>query len=214
MRRTRAFAVALVLAGVPLRAFAADAPVADFQTAWAAIDNYTDTIATHEIQGTSSQDRVYHYAYKKPHFARIDIISGPGRGGGAVWTGGDHVTGHKGGFLVSSIKVSLSITDSQATSLRGDTIDKGSFQNVADELTTGRVAAATTPATVDGVACDLVTVDFSPALPGGVTKVVVAFALATHLPVRRTAFAGDTQVKQEDFSEVKINPGLTEADFN
>jgi hypothetical protein len=198
---------------VPLRAFAADTPVADFQTAWAAIDNYTDTITTHEIQGADSQDRVYHYAYKKPHFARIDIISGPGRGGGAVWTGGDHVRGHQGGFL-SGIKPNISITDGRATSLRGDTIDKGSFQNVADELTTGKVEAATPQATVDGVACSLVTVDFAPALPGGVTKVVVAFAQSTHVPVRRTSFAGDTQVKQEDFSEVKINPGLTEADFN
>jgi hypothetical protein len=41
----------------------------------------------------------------------------------------------------------------------------------------------------------------------------VAFSRATHLPVRRTSYAGDTQVKQEDFSAVKLNPGLTEADF-
>ena len=72
----------------------------------------------------------------------------------------------------------------------------------------------TTIATIDGVPSDLVTIDLVPAVPGGVTREVIAFARTTHLPVRRTSFAGDAQVKQEDFSEVKVNPGLTEADFS
>jgi outer membrane lipoprotein-sorting protein len=212
--RIAALAVTALAACVPLRAFAdVPAPAAAFVSTWAAVDDYTATIATHEILGTQTQDRVYHYAYKKPHFAKIDIVSGPGRGGGAVWSGGDTVKGHQGGFT-SFIKLSISITDARATSLRGDTIEHGSFQSVADELTAGKVEPATTAATVDGAPSDLVTIDLTPTAAGGVTKVVVAFSRSTHLPVRRTAFAGDTQVKQEDFSDVKLNPGLTEADFS
>jgi outer membrane lipoprotein-sorting protein len=211
---TLAVAACVAVACVPLRALAdVPPPAAAFVTAWAGIDDYTATIATHETSGTDTQDRIYHYAYKKPHFAKIDIVSGPGRGSGAVWTGGDHVKGHQGGFL-SGIKLSISITDGRATSLRGDTIDHGSFQSIADQLASGKVEAATTAATVDGVPSDLVAIDLTPATPGGVTKAVIAFARTTHLPVRRTSFAGDAQVKQEDFSDVKVDPGLTESDFN
>jgi outer membrane lipoprotein-sorting protein len=209
--RIAAFALT-AFAACALPCVAAGEPVSDFTTAWAAVDNYTATIVTHEIQGTDTQDRTYHYAYKKPHFARIDIVAGPGRGGGAVWTGGDHVVGHQGGFI-SFVKLSVAITDGRATSLRGDTIDHGSFQSVADELATGKIEGPAVPATVDGAAADIVTIDLAPAAPGGVSKVAVAFSRTTHLPLRRTSYAGDTQVKQEDFRDVKLNPGLTEADF-
>jgi outer membrane lipoprotein-sorting protein len=208
------------IAAIALTAFAAfapswalaDTPVADFATAWAAVDNYTATIVTHEVKGSDSQDRTYHYAYKKPHFAKIDIVAGPGRGGGAVWSGGDHVIGHQGGFI-SFVKLSVPITDGRATSLRGDTIDHGSFQSVADELAAGKVEGPATPVTIDGVAADQVTIDLPPAPAGSVTKVAVAFSRTTHLPLRRTSYAGDDPVKTEDFRDVKLNPGLTEADF-
>jgi outer membrane lipoprotein-sorting protein len=217
-RRTSARIIAIAAAaaialGAPLHASGADTPASDFITAWAAIDDYTATIATHETNGKDTQDRVYHYAYKKPHFAKIDIIAGPGRGGGAVWTGGVRVKGHQGGFL-SGIKLTVAITDGRATSLRGDTIDRGSFQSIADDLKSGKAESVTTIETVDGVPCDLVSIDLHPATPDAVSRSLVAFARTTHMPVRRTSFAGDAQVKQEDFSEVKLNAGLTEADFN
>src|SRR5580658_2765900 len=79
-----------------------------FFDAWSKIDSYTCTITAHETKGTDVQDRVYHYAYLKPHFARIDIVDGPGKGGGAVWTGGDSVRGHQGGLL-SGIQLNVSI---------------------------------------------------------------------------------------------------------
>lgn len=209
--RFAAFALtAFAACTVPVAA--ADSTVADFVTAWAAVDSYTATIVAHETNGKDTQDRTYRYAYKKPHFARIDILAGPGRGGGAVWTGGDHVLGHQGGFI-SFVKMSVAITDGRATSLRGDTIDHGSFQSVADELATGKLAVPATAATIDGAGVDLVTIDLAPAAPGGVTRVVIAFSRTTHLPVRRTSYTGDVQVKQEDFRDVKLNPGLTEADF-
>ena len=189
-------------------------PVAAFSAAWAAVDSFTATIAVHETDGNNVQDRVYHYAYKKPSFAKIDIVAGPGKGGGAVWTGGDHVRGHMGGFLISGIKQTIPITDPRATSLRGDTIEKASFQSVADDLKNGKVDPAVADATIDGVATDAVTISFVPATPGGVTREVVWLSRTTHLPVRRTAYAGDAPVKQEDFREVKLNPGLTEGDFN
>ncbi len=191
---------------------AADTPVAAFLAAWAGVDSYTATITVHETDGTSVQDRIYHYAYRKPSFAKIDIVAGPGRGGGAVWTGGDTVRGHLGG-LISFVKLTIAKTDARAVSLRGDTIEKGSFQSVAD------ACASLHPepqpeATIDGAAVDVVAFALPPSTPLGATRSVVSFSRATHMPVRRVTFAGDTPVKQEDFSDVKLNAGLTEAYFN
>jgi outer membrane lipoprotein-sorting protein len=213
MKRARiavVLAAAVYVAAVAVPALAD--PVSDFTDAWAKVDDYTVTIKVHETQGTNVQDRVYHYAYKKPHFAKIDIVSGAGRGSGSVWSGGDTVKGHQGG-LFSGVKMSVSLHDGRATSLRGDTIDQASFQSVADEFKTGKVEGPATTATVDGVAADVVTVDLA-APVNGVTKRVVALSKATHLPVRRSGYAGDTLVKQEDFSDLTVNPGLKEGDFN
>jgi outer membrane lipoprotein-sorting protein len=213
MNRSRiafAFATAAFVASVTFPALAD--PVSDFGAAWAKVDNYTVTITVHETDGKNVQDRVYHYAYKKPHFAKIDVVSGPGRGSGSVWNGGDHVRGHQGG-LISGIKASISITDPRALSLRGDRIDQASFQSVADDFANGKVEVPSTTATVDGVAVDLVTVDLT-AGPDGVTQRVVALSEVTHLPVRRSGYAAGALVKQEDFSDLSINPGLKESDFN
>jgi len=209
----RALAVALLVLAVPAPVAAADAPAAAFATAWAAIDDYTATITVHETDGKNVQDRVYRYAYKKPSDAKIDVVAGPGKGSGAVWTGGDHVRGHLGGFL-SGIKQSIPITDPRATSLRGDTIDRASFASIADDLKNGRVDPATTDVMVAGVLTDAVTIALTPSAPGGVTREVVYLARTTHLPVRRASYVADVLVKQEDFSEVKLDPGLTEGDFH
>ena len=182
-----------------------------FLDAWAKVDSYTVTIAVHETNGSAVQDRVYRYAYKKPHDAKIDVVAGPGRGSGAVWTGGDHVTGHQGGIL-SAIRLSVPITDARAASLRGDTIDFASFQSVADEFTSGRVEPAAVPSSVGGVACDDVTVVLTAPLRG-VTKHVVCLGRTTHLPLRRTGYAGDAPVKVEEFRDLHLDAGLKTADF-
>ena len=203
--------LALLAALAPLAVRGADAAAA-FATAWAAVTDYTTTITTHEIDGKGGvQDRVYHYAYLKPHFAKIDIVSGPGRGGGAVWSGGDTVKGHQGG-LFSGIKQTVSIHDGRATSLRGDPMDQASFQFIADALKSEKSEPAP-DATVGGAPVDGVTVDLPPGISAGATKMVIYFSRTTHLPVRRTLYVGDTLVKQEDYSDVKSNTGLSAADF-
>lgn len=184
--------------------------IAAFLAAWMNVTGYTVTIADHETDGRAGQDRVYRYAYLKPHFARIDIVQGPGRGGGAVWTGGDRVTGHQGGFL-SAIKLSVGIGDARAVSLRGDTIRNGSFESVADALKNDRSADAGA-AVVDGAPCDAVAL--TPPEPlHGVTRQVVCFSRATHLPVRRISYAGDAVVKDEVFRDLRLDAALTERDF-
>src|SRR4029077_5973180 len=59
-----------------------------FDEVLAHVNDYTVTVHSHEVKNGQSQDRVYQFWYKKPHQIKTQIISGPGTGGGAVWTGG------------------------------------------------------------------------------------------------------------------------------
>jgi outer membrane lipoprotein-sorting protein len=195
--------------GVALLGAAPAGPAAAFVEAWAKVPSYTANIKVHATKGTDVQDRTYHYAYLKPHFAKIDIIRGPGRGGGAVWTGGDTVSGHQGGIL-SGIHLRVSIHDGRAVDLRGGTIDEASFENVAENI---KMAATSTTGeeTVSAIAYDTVTVPFKDA--NGATKRVIFLSKTTHLPARRVTFSGDAVVLIEDFSDVNIVANLKESDF-
>ncbi len=208
MNRTTASLAALTL-GVALLGAAPTGPAAAFLDAWAMVPSYTANIKVHMTKGTDVQDRTYHYAYLKPHFARIDITGGAGRGGGAVWTGGDTVSGHQGGIL-SGIHLNVSIHDGRAVDLRGHTIDLASFDSVAEAIKNAP-SVTTGEETVNGTAYDTVTYPFKD--DAGATKTTAYLSRTTHLPVRRVTYAGDTVVETEDFSDVNTSANLKPSDF-
>jgi hypothetical protein len=198
-----------LLNGVAASAAAPSGAAAAFLEAWAKVPSYTANIKVHETKGTDVQDRTYHYAYLKPHFARIDITGGPGRGGGAVWNGGDTVSGHQGGIL-SGIHLKISIHDGRAVDLRGGTIDQASFENVAENVKTAP-SLTNGEETVNGTQYDTVSFPFKDA--NGATRRTVFLSRATHLPARRVTYAGDTPVIVEDFTDVNTAANLKESDF-
>lgn len=204
MRRTSALALGAALLG------AAPAPaVTSFLEAWAKIPSYTTDIKVHEVKGADVQDRTYHYAFRKPHEAKIDITGGPGRGGGAVWTGGDTVSGHQGGIF-GGIHLRVSIKDGRATSLRGDTMDTASFENMAEALKS-TPSVSVTESTLNGQPVDVATFAYND--HNGATKREIVLSRTTHLPVRRVTFDGEKPVKIEDFSNVNTSANLTPDDF-
>jgi hypothetical protein len=208
MKNATASVAALTL-GVALLGAAPTGPAAAFLDAWAKVPSYTTNIKVHMTKGTDVQDRTYHYAYLKPHFAKIDITGGPGRGGGASWKGGDTVSGHQGGIL-SGIHLNVSIHDGRAVDLRGHTIDMGSFENVAEAI---KAAPSVTNGeeTVNGTAYDTVTYPCKD--DHGATKCVVFLNRTTHMPARRVTYAGDTVVETEEFTDVNTSANLKESDF-
>ena len=86
----------------------------------------------HEAKGSQTQDRVYQYEFMKPHYVKTLILDGDGKGSGGVWTGGDQVSGHQGGFF-SGIHMKISIHDTRAVSLRGVTIPRRLLQRIVDD---------------------------------------------------------------------------------
>jgi outer membrane lipoprotein-sorting protein len=210
---TRAvFALLIFAAATALPATAST--LSDFADAWQKVDNYSCSIVVHETLGAQTQDRRYDFWFKKPTLAKIEITSGPGRGSGSVWHGGDTVLGHQGGLL-RGIKMNVSINDSRAVTLRGDTINTASFGFMLSVYQSSVGTVSESPGeTIDGGPTDMLVLKVAnPSANKSVSRDVLYLSKVTHLPVRRMRYEGDMPVKQEDFVNVKLNPGLTESDF-
>ncbi len=207
------FAFTAWLIAVPASAAGAPAITA-FDDAFAKINDYTMTVKAHEVLGNSTQDRVYHYAFKRPALAKVDIVSGDGAGSGGVWKGGDTVKGHKK-VLFATFSRTVPVHDPQATSLRGYTIPDGLMQNEVDKYKTikGDLTQKNGP-DVDGKPTDELDLTVAdPSQNQGVTRMVIDLDKTTHFPVRQQRYQGDKVVADEAFSEIKTNVGLTDNDF-
>ena len=210
---TKVVALAGTILLAPLAASAANNPAETaFFDAFAKITSYTATVTDHEIKGSETQDRSYHFEYLKPHYARIAIESGPGKGGGAVWTGGDTVRGHQGGLL-AGMQWPVSINDGRAVSLRGDTLLRAGFGSVVDDLKASNNVTESN-GTLEGKDVDVLSAPLAAADSMGVTKHVVYLSKSTHLPVQRNTYAGDQLVKTEKWTDVNTNANLKETDFS
>ncbi len=208
MQSTKLTLIAAALSSALLGAAPAG-PAAAFLDAWSKVTSYTDNIKIHVVKGNDVQDRTYHYAYLKPHFAKIDITGGAGRGGGASWKGGDTVSGHQGGIL-SGVHLNISIHDGRAVDLRGGTIVEASFDNVADNIKSA-ASATNGEEAWSGTTYDTVTIPYKDAF--GATKRVIFLSKTTHLPARRVTYQGDAIVIDEVFTDVNTAANLKESDF-
>ena len=109
--------------------------IAAFDRTFADVNDYTCVLHSHEVNGAKVQDRVYQYSFMKPHYLTTLILSGDGKGGGAVWVGGDQINGHIGGML-SGIHVKINLDDPRALSLHGVTIPNGLLPGIIDDYET------------------------------------------------------------------------------
>jgi outer membrane lipoprotein-sorting protein len=194
---------------------AQSAPAVDaFNAAFGQVTSYTFKLQSHETKGTDVQDRVYDYSFMKPHFAKTLIESGPGRGGGGVWAGGDQVSGHQGGIL-SGIHLKIGLHDGRATSLRGYTIPDGLPQNVVATYTSVKGDLTQSDGgKLGGEPTDLLDLKVAdPASNGGVSEQKLYLSQQTHWPLRQILYAGSTVVLDQTFSNYNLNANLTQNDF-
>lgn len=190
--------------------------VAAFAKAYENVNDYTltDTIAEQSNDGSKSEQRVFSYKFLRPTNAVARVVSGRGSGSAAAWHGGDKVKGHVGGFF-SGIKLTLSINDPRATSMRGHTIDEATFSyTLASLLATPGILREAPGPTFEGVPTTAVTLERAQPTADGVTKSTLFLSDDTHLPVKRETYAGSTIVITEQYSDVKVNVGLKPADIS
>ncbi|MBV8529761.1 MAG: hypothetical protein JO104_00465 [Candidatus Eremiobacteraeota bacterium] len=221
-RSRRFFSVITLAAGLALtlwpcgglRAENSAPAIVAFDQTFAAVNDYTCVLRVHEAKGTQTQDRVYQYSFMKPHYAKTLILDGDGKGSGGVWTGGDQVSGHQGGFL-SGIHLKVSITDHRAVSLRGVTIPEGLLQRIVENY--GTISGKLTQADggkIGGIATDRLDLKVAdPSANGDVTEQILYLSKDSHWPIRQIMYAGSQIVLDETVSDLKTNVGLTQADF-
>jgi hypothetical protein len=178
------------------------------------IRDYTTTDVTFEQlnDGSKVERRTYDYRTMNERGVDVTIVDGPGTGTVAAWRGSDTVKVHLGGSL-PQIQLTLPIDDPRVQSLRGDTLDMGTFSYALRYMLTtpGTLTEAPGP-TINGVPTTAVTLRVKGPAVAAVTKVVLDLSNATHLPVRRSEFVGSTIVKTETFSNTKSASGLGSAD--
>lgn len=217
--RTTALAFAVLLA-MPFAsiatATAATTPAIEaFNAAFAKTTSFTYKLHSHEIQGTSVQDRVYAYSYMQPHFAKTLIESGDGRGSGGVWAGGDQVSGHQGGIL-SGIHLKVGLHDGRATSIRGYTIPDGLPQNIVATYTSikGDLKQVNNAGMIGGGQTDMVELTvLDPNTNEGITDKKIYFSQSTHFPVREIVYAGTVKVLDQSFTDWNLDAKLSQGDF-
>ena len=187
--------------------------LAAFEEAWSHISDYSATVKVHEVQGSATQDRTYEFWYKKPDKAKTLISAGDGRGSGGVWSGGDTVSGHQGGFL-SHIHLKVGIHDPRAVSLRGYTIPQGLLMNQVAQYRDikGTLVQHAGPADTEVVELKP-TIVATTGTEAGVTKMEMFFNKTTHMPIRQLRYAGDHIVSDESWTNLKTNAGLRDGDF-
>jgi hypothetical protein len=150
----------------------------------------------------------------KPHYLKTLILSGDGKGGGAVWVGGDQISGHMGGIF-SGIHVKINLDDPRALSLHGVTIPNGLLPGIIDDYQTipgtltqsdgGKIGSTET------TRLDLKVAD--PASNHAITEQILYLSAATHWPIRQVLYSGSQVVLDESVADVKFNVGLTKSDF-
>jgi len=217
--RTRSFSIflsALFVCAllVGQNAIAATTPALNaFEEAWAHVNDYTVTVRAHEVQGGDTQNRVYRFWYKKPNKAKTLIADGDGRGSGGVWSGGDKVSGHQGGFL-SHIHLTVDLHDRRAVSLRGYTIPQGLIMNQIAQYKEikGALSQHAGQDNTDVVELKPASISTS-GTEAGVTKMEVFFNKSSHMPVRQIRYVGDKVITDESWSDLKTNVGLGDGDF-
>ena len=207
-------AVFVGMSCIAASAMSEEPAIAAFDRTFAGVDDYTCILHSHEVNGVKTQDRLYEYSFMKPHYLKTLILSGDGKGSGAVWAGGDQVSGHMGGLL-AGIHVKIDLHDPRALSLHGVTIPDCLLPGIIDDYRTiPGTLTQSDGGKIGGV--ETLRLDLRVANPSAnhdITEQIVYFSKSTHWPIRQIMYSGSQIVLDESVSDLKINVGLTKSDF-
>jgi outer membrane lipoprotein-sorting protein len=188
--------------------------IAAFDRTFAGVGDYTCLLHSHEVNGTQTQDRVYQYSFMKPHYLKTQIVDGDGKGSGAVWVGGNEVSGHQGGIL-SGIHVKIGLHDPRALSLHGVTIPQGLLPGIIDDYATipGKLTQSE-GGKIGGVETDRLDLKVAdPSSNNDISEQILYLSKETHWPTRQIMYSGSHIVLDESVDDLKMNVGLTQSDF-
>jgi outer membrane lipoprotein-sorting protein len=155
------------------------------------------------------EERIINYYFKKPLLIRVDILDGNkalDRGSVGVYTGGNKVTGHRGGFIEKMV-MSVSKNSRLAKSVRGETIEKSTILAVIDRME-HLVENSTVSIEETDTHTELVFHPFDSADNEGITRDVVWLERDTLFIILIQRYEGEKLVQQAKRGNFIVNAGL------
>jgi len=182
---------------------------------YALIGDYQCRMNEFSIGGGRREERIINYYFKKPKLIRMDILDGnrafdPGSVG--VYTGGDKVSGHRGGIM-KDITLNISKNSTLATSVRGETIDQSDMLTVIERfqfhIRNSEISLREKASHVE-----FSFIPYDPSANEGITRDVIWIDLETMLIIRNERYEGKDLVQQVIWSDYIINAGLPDELFD
>lgn len=212
----------LLLAALPVGAASGPVELGMLDATWAKVNDYQANIVAEEFDADQPQARRFHFSYMRPDHVKAEIMDGPLRGMVAIWNGGDKVIVFHHGML-AGVRVPFPLHDRMVTSPRGNTVASANFgEALACFDAHAEFVRVQDGPEIDGIQTVELVLNGDPAIacPGysdkdilDVTKDVLVVDPHTNLPLRRLRYAGDTLLEQWDIRDLRVNTGLTQADF-
>lgn len=182
------------------------------QQTWNALRDYSVTIEAYEMLGTQTDEHELLYEFRKPDYARLDVVKGTRSGATIEWYGGDRATAYKRSF--SFLKMHGDVWDKDLTSLRGNgvlTPDMGALVACFDahrSLLRERAGP-----TIDGEATIEIELPYTTVVcpndpaddRGTITRDVVDVSERTGLVLERTRYQADEAVERWELKDYKID---------
>ncbi len=188
------------------------------QTKWQTLSDYTCVLETYTKKGEKEQLSTIEQKFRKPKWIRMQILDGDGKGSVGVYNPFDKkVRGCKTGIL-KFIVLTLDLSDSRVSSLRGQRIDEGDCLTLIERLETYHIRGELTRVertTYGGKPAYLFKAEVQDSMGlWGAQKENVWLNAETYFPLRSEQRLGDgTIVHYSTYRDIEINSGLTEDDF-
>lgn len=188
------------------------------QAKWEVLSDYTCTINTYTKKGEKEQKSTIEHKFLKPKWIRMQIVDGDGKGSIGVYNPlTKKVRGCKTGIL-KIIVLTLEVTDSRVSSIRGHRIDQGDcltlLERLEDYHRSGEITGIERTS-CDGAPAYLFNAEVEDTSKlWGAKKESIWLSEESLFPLRSEQRLGDDMVVYSStYRDIKINTGLTEDDF-
>jgi outer membrane lipoprotein-sorting protein len=188
------------------------------QTQWQSVSDYCCVIETYTEKGETKQTSTIEQKFLKPKWIRMQVLDGDGKGSIGIYDPfTKKVHGCKTGIL-NFIVLTLDLSDSRVSSIRGHRIDQGDCLTLIGRLQTYHANGEFTSVertTYSGKPAYLFKAEVQDSSRlWGARKEHIWLAEENLFPLRDEQRLGDeTIVHYSRYRDVEINTGLTKKDF-
>ncbi|MBN2323259.1 MAG: hypothetical protein JXQ30_05960 [Spirochaetes bacterium] len=185
------------------------------QRRYETIADYQCRIDTYCTDGQSEEHRILNFYFKRPRLIRVDLLWGNmpfDNGSVGVFTGGDTITGHRGGIL-SPIIMTIPKKSTMATTLRGEAFDEIDMEAVLEKLFF-YMGNGTVRIGEEGGFYRIVCVPLDAKENGGITKDIARFDRDTLTITGFQRYESGVLVQEAVWTDYIINAGLPDRLFD